>query len=127
MIRSDDHEGASVSTSGPASPPSREQLQSSLRALHEELGRTVRLDAPARGLLQQLLADVQRLLRAMPADTAGADARGAARAAADSGGGAAAARPSHQLESLAVEFEAEHPLLAGSLRQFVELCSRAGL
>jgi hypothetical protein len=37
------------------------------------------------------------------------------------------ARPTQRLERLAVQFEADHPRLAGSLRQFVELCSRAGL
>jgi hypothetical protein len=75
------------------------------------------MDARARGLLQEQLTDVQRRLQrtddsqqtsvtdpAMPAE-----------------------RPSQRLESLALEFEAEHPRLTDSLRQFIELCSQAGL
>ncbi|HEX4050933.1 MAG TPA: DUF4404 family protein [Steroidobacteraceae bacterium] len=101
-------------------PPSREELQSSLRALHEELTRTARIDAGSHHLLQQLLGDMQRLLHdsEVPGDTAAAAAAGAA---------GAAERPRRRLEGLAVQFEADYPRLAGSLRQFVELCSRAGL
>lgn len=107
-----------MNTSSPASPPSREQLQGSLRTLHAELERTSSIDADSRRLLQQLLADVQRLLHAAPAATSGPATQKTA---------VTTQRPSERLEDLAVEFEAEHPLLAGSLRQFVELCSRAGL
>lgn len=91
------------------SPPTREELQGSLRALHEELKRTARIDAGSHQLLQQLLSDMQRLLHAGDEQ------------------GSAAERPTRRLERLAVQFEADHPRLAGSLRQFVELCSRAGL
>ncbi|HTT05055.1 MAG TPA: DUF4404 family protein [Steroidobacteraceae bacterium] len=106
----------------PPSPPTREQLQGSLRALHAELARTARVDASSHQLLQQLLRDMHRLLQdnetsEVPAPAAAADA------VADGDGG----RPTQRLERLAVQFEAEHPRLAGSLRQFVELCSRAGL
>ena len=93
------------------SPPSREELQGSLRALHEELKRSARIDAGSHQLLQQLLGDMQRLLHV-------SDAQG------DAGN---PEPPTRRLERLAVQFEADHPRLAGSLRQFVELCSRAGL
>lgn len=103
-----------MNSSTPASAPTREQLQASLRALHEQLANTTRIDADLRRPLQQLLTDMQRLLQSTPPDAPTAAAR-------------PSERPSERLESLAVEFEAEHPRLAGSLRQFIELCSRAGL
>jgi hypothetical protein len=41
---------------------------------------------------------------------------------------AAGAEPAQsRLEALAVEFEAEHPSLSASLREFVDLLARAGL
>jgi len=92
-------------------PPTRDELQHSLRTLHEELTRTARIDAGSHALLQQLLGDMQRLLQ---------DSKVPVEAAATE-------RPARRLEGLAVQFEADHPRLAGSLRQFVELCSRAGL
>ena len=92
-------------------PPTRDELQHSLRTLHEELTRTARIDAGSHALLQQLLGDMQRLLQ---------DSNVPVEAAATE-------RPARRLEALAVQFEADHPRLAGSLRQFVELCSRAGL
>ena len=98
------------SPSPPGSAPSRAQLQESLRALHEQLAGTARIDADLRRPLQQLLTDMQRLLQETSQDAP-----------------RPAERPSERLESLAIEFEAEHPRLAGSLRQFIELCSRAGL
>jgi len=107
-----------VNTPSPDSPPSREQLQGSLRTLHSELERTSSIDADSRRLLQQLLSDVQRLLHANPGAASGTVAQQTAHAAE---------KPSERLEDLAVEFEAGHPVLAGSLRQFIELCSRAGL
>ena len=33
----------------------------------------------------------------------------------------------HRLETLAVDFEADHPSLAASLREFIDLLGRAGL
>lgn len=93
------------------SPPTREELQESLRALHEELTRTAHIDAGSHHLLQQLLADMQRLLQDSEVPHPASKAE----------------RPGRRLEGLAVQFEADHPRLAGSLRQFVELCSRAGL
>lgn len=106
----------------PPNPPTREQLQGSLRALHAELARTARVDAGSHQLLQQLLLDMHRLLQDHEASAAAAPGDAGETVDADHEG-----RPTHRLERLAVEFEAEHPRLAGSLRQFVELASRAGL
>ncbi len=92
------------------SPPSRENLQGSLRELNSQLERTPTLHPHARSTLQALLSELHHSLHGGPpaASTPGEP-------------------PIGRLQALAVEFEAEHPLLAGALREFVELCSRAGL
>ncbi len=90
--------------------PAPAHLQQSLRQLHAELARTPRVDDASRLLLREVLNDIERLLRhgtaAMPSAPTAALSR---------------------LEALAVDFEAEHPALAASLRQFVDLLGRAGL
>ena len=91
----------------PASTPSP-TLEQSLASLHAELARATRVDDEAHQLLRQLLADIERLLKA--GDVA------AGRAAAP-----------HRLEGLAVEFEVEHPSLAASRRQFIDLLGQTGL
>src|SRR5579863_3204855 len=103
-------------------PPSREQLQASLRALHAQLQSSPRVDGEARRLLQQLLHDVQAVLHRTPSGSLEGDIADAEPADVPATG-----RLSRRLESMALDFEAQHPLLATSLRQFVELCSRAGL
>jgi hypothetical protein len=118
-----------------SSSPSRQQLQDSLHDLHEELARSPRVDPEARRRLQTLLAEVHRLLHGphqgraaagtVPGEGAGEDAGKAA--GEDDASELPSATSSERLETLAVEFEAQHPVLAGSLRQFIELCSRAGL
>jgi hypothetical protein len=85
-------------------------LQGSLRELNSQLERTPTLNARSRSTLQALLSELHHSLH-----------RGSPAA------GTAGEPPTGRLQALAVEFEAEHPLLAGALREFVELCSRAGL
>lgn len=91
--------------------PTRDELQRSLQRLHEELAGAPRVDESSRRLLQEVLADIQRLLKAPP--TAPRDP--------------AVDTAAHRLQNLAVEFESRHPILAGSVRQFVDLLGRAGL
>jgi uncharacterized protein DUF4404 len=83
-------------------------LQRALAQLHAELAGAPRLDEKSRQMLRSALADIERLL---------------------SEGGAAPALEAapHRLESLAVSFEADHPSLAASVRQFIDLLGRAGL
>ena len=83
-------------------------LEQSLAQLHAELASATRVDESSRALLRTLLADIERLLKQ---------------------GNAAAGRTAapHRLEGLAVEFETEHPSLAASLRQFIELLGQTGL
>lgn len=91
-----------------AKPP-RSELKESLTRLHAELAAASRVDAGARQLLATLLADIERLLRE-PAEEP--------QASNDS---------SRRLESVAVGFEADHPALAASVREFIDLLGRAGL
>jgi hypothetical protein len=90
--------------------PNTGHLQQSLQRLHTELAQTPQVNEGARQLLRDVLGDIERLLR-----------RPESSVAAQSG-------PSQsKLEALAVDFEAEHPALAASVRQFVDLLGRAGL
>ena len=95
----------------PAKP--HESLQQSLARLHAELAAAPRVDPKARQLLREVLADIERILQQTPA-------RGQS-------GEPAAERSVPRLEALAIEFDAEHPALAGSLRQLVDLLAQAGL
>jgi hypothetical protein len=90
-----------------------ESLQQSLARLHAELGEASRVDPKSRQLLRELLADIERILQ-----EGSPDQKPAARRAE---------RSVPRLEALAIEFEADHPALAGSLRQLVDLLGRAGL
>ena len=85
--------------------PDSEHLQHALSQLHTLLARTPRVDEASKRLLREVLGDVERLL----------------------GSGGTVAAAGSRLESLAVDFEAEHPSLAASLREFVDLLGRAGL
>jgi hypothetical protein len=85
--------------------PGSNHLQHALAQLHTVLMRTPRVDEASKRVLREVLGDIERLL----------------------GSGAAVAPAGSRLEALAVDFEAEHPSLAASLREFVDLLGRAGL
>jgi hypothetical protein len=85
-----------------------DSLQLYLAKLRAELVSAQRLDEQSRGRLHAALAEIESRLHK----------KGAAPAAD--------AAP-HRLESLAVGFEADHPSLAASLRQFIDLLGQAGL
>ncbi|MGH8256178.1 MAG: DUF4404 family protein [Steroidobacteraceae bacterium] len=95
----------------------RHDLRQSLTRLHSELAGTPHLDAASLRLLHSVLEDIERLL----------GASGSTGEAAYSAASGTAVSAPQRLEALAVEFEARHPALAGSLRQFVDLLGRAGL
>ena len=92
---------------------SRESLQQSLARLHTELGKASRVDPKSRQLLRELLSDIERILQETPASQ-----KPPARHAERSG---------PRLEALAIEFETDHPGLAGTLRELVELLGQAGI
>jgi hypothetical protein len=79
--------------------------------VHAELASSAQVDAHSRALLQAVLADIRRLLAAPEGRRAEAAVENAPRRLAD----------------LTIQFEAHHPVLAGSVRQFVDLLGRAGL
>jgi len=85
-------------------------LQRSLSLLHVELARAQRLDDMSRQMLHAALADIEQRLGQKENDAAPAEH----------------AAP-HRLEALAVGFEADHPSLAASVRQFIGLLGQAGL
>jgi len=94
----------------------RESLQQSLARLHAELAAASRVDPKSHQLLRELLADIERILQETT-ETTPPQEPGARRAE----------RSLPRLEALAIEFEADHPALSGSLRQLVDLLGRAGL
>jgi hypothetical protein len=93
--------------------PTPDDLQQSLSQLHDVLVRTPRVDDSSKRLLREVLGDIDRLL-----STSGT---------VPAAGPAAPAESQSRLEALAVEFEAEHPSLSASLREFIDLLGRAGL
>ena len=83
------------------------ELRRQLARLHERLTGAQRIDDESRQLLRTLLGDIERVL-----DQQGSTAEPAHR---------------HRLEELATRFEADHPSLAGVLRQLVDALGKAGL
>ncbi len=85
-----------------------EHLKKTLAALHRELSRAPKLDEQSQRLLQQLLRDAEKL----------------------SPSSGAADRPNlerHRLGELAAGFEAEHPDLAASVRELMDLLVKTGM
>jgi hypothetical protein len=87
-------------------------LREQLLKLHAELGAAQRVDPRSNQLLGDLMEDIKRLMQ-QPTDPAAVPA----------------APPSlpDRLETIAVQFEADHPTLAASSRRLVDLLSKAGL
>jgi hypothetical protein len=84
------------------------RLRSLLAELHRELGSADRLDAESRRLVEQVLADVDRLEAGPPADRdeAGAD-------------------DVHR--DLVLKLEADHPRLAATVGQLADALGRLGI
>jgi hypothetical protein len=83
-----------------------QKLHESLAKLHQELERAPKVDAESRKLLLKLMADIGRLV-GKPEAAAGTH------------------RP--RLKELEAKFEADHPALAATLREFIDLLAKAGL
>lgn len=86
----------------------RDQLQELVKSLQRELGDAKSLDQESRRLLGAVMADIGRALQT-------------------SVGPAAAAPISDRLDDLAVRFEADHPALAGTMRQLIDALAKAGI
>ncbi len=80
------------------------ELHETLARLHQELAATASVDAETRALLGEIVADIGRL-----------------------NSPAAAPSPASRLEGVAVQFEADHPALAASLRRLIDLLGQAGV
>jgi hypothetical protein len=89
-------------------------LRNQLAALHSELAKTSSVDPQSRELLVSLLSDITRLLGSStaPGNTATPNDD----------------QPLHErLDTLAVQFEAEHPALGTALRRVVDALGKAGI
>ena len=89
----------------------RNELQQSLARLHTELASAPQLNDASRQLLREVLADIERVLGASPGQ----------------GSPEVIETAPHRLQELAVDFEARHPALAASVRQFIDLLGSMGL
>lgn len=85
---------------------SSEDLRPLLAQLHERLTHAKSLDPDSRKALMTVATDIEEAL-------ASDDVRAVA--------------PEQPLEALAVRFEADHPALAGVLRQIVDTLAKAGI
>jgi hypothetical protein len=88
-----------------------ETLRERIAKLHAELARAHREDPAARQSLGEILPDIKRMVE----KPAGAAAASAGASLAD------------RLESVAVQFEAQHPTLAASARRLIDLLAEAGI
>lgn len=85
---------------------SNEDLRQLLAQVDERLRTAPSLDAQARQLLVRVMDDIEKAL---------------ARSAV------APAPAAPRLESIAVQFEAEHPAIAATLRQLIDALGKAGI
>jgi hypothetical protein len=85
----------------------RDRLRALLTELHRELGSADRLDTESRALVEQVLADVQRL-DAGPATETGDTSDG-------------------DLRDLVLKLESEHPRLAAAIGQVADALGRIGI
>jgi len=85
---------------------STQDLRGLLGQLHARLSHAKSLDAESRQLLLTVAADIEKAL---------------------AGNDGAAIAPEQPLDTLAVRFEADHPALAGVLRQIMDTLGKAGI
>ena len=85
----------------------KDSLRERLAKLHAELSAAHRGDPETHRPLGEVLPDIKRL--------------------AEQPGAAADASLPQRLERVAVQFEAEHPALAGSVRRIVDLLGEVGI
>ena len=97
-------------------PASREEsLRELLTRVHERLSRAATVDPESRQLLRTLTGDIERALGSSPPSSGGAGPRHIGRESVSN------------LEALAARFDADHPALAQTLRQLVDLLGKAGI
>jgi hypothetical protein len=84
----------------------RRRLQDLLQQLHHALSGAGTVDEESRRLLSTLMSDIERVLRS---------------------GGTRGAPVSDRLEALVVRYEADHPAVAGAMRQLIDALAKAGI
>jgi hypothetical protein len=84
---------------------SEENLRQLLGEVHERLAQPSSIDPESREMLKTVMHDIEQTL----------------------GGTGTAAHAPASLESLAVQFEADHPQLAATLRQLIDSLGKAGI
>jgi hypothetical protein len=89
----------------------QKSLRERLAKLHAELSKAHQQNPASRPSLGEILPDVQRMLD-QPAGAAAPSVDKSLR---------------ERLESVAVQFEAEHPTLAASARRLIELLNEVGI
>jgi hypothetical protein len=89
----------------------QKSLRERLAKLHAELSKAHQQNPASRPSLGEILPDVQRILD-QPAGAAAASVDKSLR---------------ERLESVAVQFEADHPTLAASARRLIELLNEVGI
>jgi hypothetical protein len=85
----------------------RNKLRDLLQQLHDALGGAGPVDEESRHLLSRVMSDIERVLQ--------------------SGGGARGTPMSGRLEELVVRYEADHPGVAGAMRQLIDALAKAGI
>jgi hypothetical protein len=88
-----------------------QSLRDHLTQLRAELGASASVDQETRVLLGDIMRDIIRLT-----ESPGADAQALP-------GGA----PAERLEGIAVQFEADHPAFAATIRRLVDLLGKLGV
>lgn len=86
----------------------RDRLQKLLESLHRELADAKSVDQEARHQLGTLVSDIERVLKTPDAPQPRAAVSG-------------------RLEALIVRFEADHPAIAGAMRQLIDALAKAGI
>jgi hypothetical protein len=87
----------------------RGRLRHLLSQLHDALGGAGTVDQESRRLLGTVLSDIERVLQQ------------------PSAGGPRGAPISGRLEALVVRYEADHPGVAGAMRQLIDALAKAGI
>ncbi|MGH8219678.1 MAG: DUF4404 family protein [Steroidobacteraceae bacterium] len=93
-----------------------EGLRDLLTRVHERLSQATTVDADSRRLLATLTRDIERALGSRAATPGGGKDDGRVRRESVS-----------SLEALAARFDADHPALAQTLRQLLDLLGRGGV
>jgi len=95
-------------------PSHEESLRELLTRVHERLSKAATVDEESRRLLATLTQDIERALGSRAAASGGKQDRRVRESVSG-------------LEALAARFDADHPALAQTLRELVDILGKAGI